>query len=128
MLPDKTDNGDDEDEKTVDHHIRKSSGTSGNEELVKFIHAGVTEHDRESSEKAAPDHWRPVRKMESKADRSVKDQIFCHVGGFPHRETHEFDEVGILRRIPAEKAEFRPDQQDQSAHGIAHFRGFDGRL
>lgn len=123
-----TNDGDNEDEETVNHHIRKSSGTSGNEELVKFIRAGVTEHDRESSEKAASDHWRPVRKMESKADRSVKDQIFCRVGGFPHRETHEFDEVGVLRRIPAEKAEFRPDQQDQSAHGIAHFRGFDGRL
>ena len=128
MLPDKTDNGDDKDEKTVDHHIRKSSGTSGNEELVKLIRAGVTEHDRKSGEKAASKIRGPVRKMESKADRSVKDQIFCHVGGFPHRETHEFDEVGILRRIPAEKAEFRPDQQDQSAHGIAHFRGFDGRL
>lgn len=119
---------DNENEKTVDHHIRKSSGTSGNEELVKFIRAGVTEHDRESSEKAAPDHWRPVRKMESKADRSVKDQIFRYVGGFPDGETHEFDEFGILCRIPAEETEFRPDQQDQSAHGIAHFRGFDGRL
>ena len=124
----KTSDGDNEDEKTVDHHIRKSSGTSGNEELVKFIRAGVTKDDHKSGEKAASKIRGPVRKMESKADRSVKDQIFCHVGSFPHRETHEFDEVGILRRIPAEKAEFRPDQQDQSAHGIAHFRGFDGRL
>ena len=66
--------------------------------------------------------------MESETDGAVKYKIFRYVGGFPHRETHEFDEVGILRRIPAEKAEFRPDQQDQSAHGIAHFRGFDGRL
>ena len=123
-----TNDGDNEDEKTVDHHIRKSSGTSGNEELVKFIRAGVTKDDHKSGEKAASKIRGPVRKMESKADRTVKDQIFCHVGGFPHRETHEFDEVGILRRIPAEKAEFRPDQQDQSAHGIAHFRGFDGRL
>lgn len=128
MLPDKTDNGDDKDEKTVDHHIRKSSGTSGNEELVKFIRAGVTEHDRESSEKAAPDHWRSVRKMESKADRTVKDQIFGHVGGFPDGEAHELDEVSVLRRISVEKVELCPDQQDQSAHGIAHFRGFDGRL
>ena len=123
-----TNDGDNEDEKTVDHHIRKSSGTSGNEELVKFIRAGVTKDDHKSGEKAASKIRGPVRKMESKADRSVKDQIFCHVGGFPYRETHEFDEVGILRRIPAEKAEFRPDQQDQAAHGIAHFRGFDGRL
>ena len=123
-----TNDGDNEDEKTVDHHIRKSSGTSGNEELVKFIRAGVTKDDHKSGEKAASKIRGPVRKMESKADRTLKDQIFCHVGGFPHRETHEFDEVGILRRIPAEKAEFRPDQQDQSAHGIAHFRGFDGRL
>lgn len=123
-----TNDGDNEDEKTVDHHIRKLSGTSGNEELVKFIRAGVTKDDHKSGEKAASKIRGPVRKMESKADRTVKDQIFCHVGGFPHRETHEFDEVGILRRIPAEKAEFRPDQQDQSAHGIAHFRGFDGRL
>ena len=60
--------------------------------------------------------------------RTVKYKIFRYVGGFPDGETHEFDEFGILCRIPAEKAEFRPDQQDQSAHGIAHFRGFDGRL
>ena len=95
---------------------------------MKFVRAGVTKDDHKSGEKAASKIRGPVRKMESEADRTVKDQIFCHVGGFPHRETHEFDEVGILRRIPAEKAEFRPDQQDQSAHGIAHFRGFDGRL
>ena len=66
--------------------------------------------------------------MESKTDGAVKYKIFRYVGGFPDGETHEFDEFGILCRIPAEKAEFRPDQQDQSAHGIAHFRGFDGRL
>ena len=123
-----TNDGDNENEETVDHHIRKSSRAVRYEELVKLIRAGVTEHDRKSGEKAASKIRGPVRKMESKADRSVKDQIFCHVGGFPHRETHEFDEFGILCRIPAEKAEFRPDQQDQSAHGIAHFRGFDGRL
>ena len=119
---------DNENERTVNHHIRKSSGTSGNEELVKLIRAGVTEHDRKSGEKAASKIRGPVRKMESKADRSVKDQIFGHVGGFPDGETHEFDEFGILCRIPAEETEFRPDQQDQSAHGIAHLRGFDGRL
>ena len=69
-----------------------------------------------------------VCKMESETDGAVKYKIFRYVGGFPDGETHEFDEFGILCRIPAEETEFRPDQQDQSAHGIAHFRGFDGRL
>ena len=75
---------------------------------MKFVRAGVTKDDHKSGEKAASKIRGPVRKMESEADRTVKDQIFCHVGGFPHRETHEFDEVGILRRIPAEKADFVP--------------------
>ena len=95
---------------------------------MKFVRAGVTKDDHKSGEKAASKIRGSVRKIESKADCTVKDQIFRHVGGFPDGEAHEFDEFGILCRIPAEKAEFRPDQQDQSAHGIAHFRGFDGRL
>ena len=63
--------------------------------------------------------------MKSETDGAVKYKIFRYVGGFPDGETHEF---GILCRIPAEETEFRPDQQDQSAYGIAHVRGFDGRL
>ena len=55
-----TNDGDNEDEKTVDHHIRKSSGTSGNEELVKFIRAGVTKDDHKSGEKAASKIRDPV--------------------------------------------------------------------
>lgn len=74
-----TNDGDNENEETVDHHIRKSSRAVRYEELVKLIRAGVTEHDRKSGEKAVSKIRGPVRKMESKADRSVKDQIFCHV-------------------------------------------------
>ena len=49
--------------------------------------------------------------MESETDGAVKYKIFHYVGGFPDGETHEFDEFGILCRIPAEETEFRPDQQ-----------------
>ena len=114
--------------KTVDQHVRKPSCAARDEELVEFVDAGVEEDDGESREKTALHVGGSVRKAESKPDGAVKYKIFRYVGGFPDGETHEFDEFGILCRIPAEKAEFRPDQQDQSAHGIAHFRGFDGRL
>mgnify|MGYP001725161389 CR=1 len=66
--------------------------------------------------------------MESETDGAVKYKIFRYVGGFPDGEAHELNEVSVLRRISVEKAELCPDQQDQAAHGIAHFRGFDGRL
>ena len=56
--------------------------------------------------------------MESETDGAVKYKIFHYVGGFPDGETHEFDEFGILCRIPAEETEFRPDQQDQSAESL----------
>ena len=116
------------DAKTVDQHVCKPPCAARDKELMEFVGAGVEEDDGESREKTAFHVGGSVRKAESKPDGAVKYKIFSHVGGFPYRETHEFDEVGILRRIPAEKAEFRPDQQDQAAHGIAHFRGFDGRL
>ena len=116
------------DAKAVDQHVRKPPCAARDEELVEFVGAGVEEDDGESGEKAAFHVGGPIRKAESKPDGAVKYKIFGHMGGFPDGETHEFDEFGILCRIPAEETEFRPDQQDQSAHGIAHFRGFDGRL
>ena len=114
--------------KTVDQHVCKPPCAARDKELMEFVGAGVEEDDGESREKTAFHVGGSVRKAESKPDGAVKYKIFRYVGGFPDGETHEFDEFGILCRIPAEKAEFRPDQQDQSAHGIAHFRGFDGRL
>ena len=95
---------------------------------MKFVRAGVTKDDHKSGEKAASKIRGSVRKMESKADCTVKDQIFRHVGGFPDGEAHEFDEVSVLRRISVEKAELCPDQQDQAAHGVTHFRGLDSRF
>ena len=114
--------------KTVDQHVCKPPCAARDKELVEFVGAGVEEDDGESGEKTAFHVGGSVRKAESKTDGAVKYKIFRYVGGFPDGETHEFDEFGILCRIPAEETEFRPDQQDQSAHGIAHFRGFDGRL
>ena len=114
--------------KTVDQHVCKPPCAARDKELMEFVGAGVEEDDGESREKTAFPVGGSVRKAESKPDGAVKYKIFGHMGGFPDGETHEFDEFGILCRILAEKAEFRPDQQDQSAHGIAHFRGFDGRL
>ena len=43
--------------------------------------------------------------MESETDGAVKYKIFRYVGGFPDGETHELDEVSVLRRISVEKAE-----------------------
>lgn len=109
---------------TVDQHIRKSSCAAWDEELVEFVDAGVEEDDGERGEKTALHVRCLVCKVESEADSAVKYQVLGHVGGFPDREAHEFDEVGVLRRIPVEKAEFCADHEDQTAHGVAHLRGF----
>ena len=61
--------------------------------------------------------------MESETDGAVKYKIFRYVGGFPDGETHEFDEVGVLRRISVEKAKFCAEYENQSAYGVAHLRG-----
>lgn len=53
MLPDKTDNGDDKDEKTVDQHVCKPPCAARDKELVEFVGAGVEEDDGESGEKTA---------------------------------------------------------------------------
>ncbi len=86
---------------------------------MELVGAGVEEDDGERGEKTTLHIWGLICKVESKADGAVKYQILGHMGGFPDRETHEFDEVGILRRISVEKA----DHEDQAAHGIAHLRG-----
>ena len=53
VLPDKTDNGDDKDEKTVDQHVCKPPCAARDKELVEFVGAGVEEDDGESGEKTA---------------------------------------------------------------------------
>lgn len=90
---------------------------------MEFVGAGVEEDDGESDEKTEFHVGGPIRKVQSETDGAVKYQIFSHVGGFPDWEAHEFDEVSVLRRIPVEKTELCAEYEDQSAHGIAHFRG-----
>lgn len=109
--------------KAVDQHVRKPSCAARDEELVEFVGAGVEEDDGESGEKTVFHVGGPIRKVQSETDGAVKYQIFSHVGGFPDWEAHEFDEVSVLRRIPVEKTELCAEYEDQSAHGIAHFRG-----
>ena len=95
----------DRDTKAVDQHVRKPPCAAWDEELVEFVGAGVEEDDGESREKTAFHVGGPVRKAESKPDGGVKYKIFGHMGDFPDRETHEFDEAGVLGWIPVEKAE-----------------------
>ena len=109
--------------KAVDQHVRKPSCAARDEELVEFVGAGVEEDDGESGEKTAFHVGGPIRKVQSKTDGAVKYQIFSHMSGFSDGEAHKFDEVGVLRRISVEKAEFCAEYENQSAHGITHLRG-----
>ena len=81
---------------------------------MEFVGAGVEEDDGESREKTVFHVGGSVRKAESKPDGAVKYKIFGHMGGFPDGEAHEFDEFGILCRIPVEKTELCADHKDQT--------------
>ena len=111
------------DAKAVDQHVRKPPCAARDKELVEFVGAGVEEDDGESGEKTAFHVGGPIRKVQSKTDGAVKYQIFSHMSGFPDGEAHKFDEVGVLRWISVEKAEFCAEYENQSAHGVAHLRG-----
>ena len=111
------------DAKTVDQHVCKPPCAARDKELMEFVGAGVEEDDGESREKTVFHVGGSVRKAESKPDGAVKYKIFGHMGGFPDGETHEFDEFGILCRIPVEKTELCADHKDQTAHGVAHLYG-----
>ena len=112
LLSHQADQCHDRDTKAVNQHVRKPSCAARDEELVEFVGAGVEEDDGESGEKTAFHIGGPIHKVQSKTDGAVKYQIFSHMSGFSDGEAHKFDEVGVLRRISVEKAEFCAEYED----------------